>query len=72
MTKDQIIDELWERSGHGTQREDIVAAYEAGAAAEREACAQVCAQLASKSPKDDPDRDAIGACEDAIRARSKP
>lgn len=32
MTKDQIIDQLWERSGHGTQREDVVAAFEAGAA----------------------------------------
>lgn len=30
--KDQVIDKLWERSNHGTQREDIVAAYEAGAA----------------------------------------
>lgn len=39
------------------------------AAHEREECAKVCAQLAAKSPIDDPDRDAIGACEDAIRAR---
>lgn len=34
--KDKVIDALWERSNHGTQREDVVRAYEAGAAAERE------------------------------------
>jgi len=33
MTKDEIIDQLWERSSHGTRREDVVRAYEAGAAA---------------------------------------
>lgn len=34
-TKDEQIDKLWESSNHGTMREDIVAAYEAGVAAER-------------------------------------
>ncbi len=36
MTKDQTINALWENAGHGTRREDVVAAYEAGVAAERE------------------------------------
>ena len=40
MTKEEMIDKLWEQSNHGTQREDIEAAYNAGAAAAREACAQ--------------------------------
>lgn len=35
MTKDEIIDKLWETSGHGTERADIVAAYEAGENAKR-------------------------------------
>ena len=35
MDKEQIIDNLWENANHGTRREDIEAAYEAGAAAER-------------------------------------
>ena len=38
MTKEEMIDNLWGQSNHGTQREDIEAAYNAGAAAEREAC----------------------------------
>ena len=41
MTKDETIDKLWEQSNHGTRREDVVAALEAGAAAEREACAKL-------------------------------
>ena len=40
MTKDELIQHLWERSNHGTMREDIEAAYEAGAALEREECAK--------------------------------
>lgn len=35
MTQDQTIDQLWERAGHGTRREDIEAAYLAGMEAER-------------------------------------
>ena len=31
-SKDEVIDSLWERAGHGTRREDIVAAFEAGTA----------------------------------------
>lgn len=30
MSKDEIIDKLWENSNHGTRREDVVVAYEAG------------------------------------------
>jgi hypothetical protein len=37
MTKDETIDRLWESSNHGTRREDIVAAYEAGERAARSA-----------------------------------
>jgi hypothetical protein len=36
-SKDEEIDRLWERSGHGTRREDIVAAWNAGAAEKDEA-----------------------------------
>lgn len=36
MTKDETIDKLWEDSNHGTRREDVEAAYDAGAAEERE------------------------------------
>ena len=39
MDREKTIDDLWERSNHGTRREDVVAAYEAGAASEREAWA---------------------------------
>jgi hypothetical protein len=31
MDKEQIIEKLWELAGHGTRREDIEGAYEAGA-----------------------------------------
>jgi hypothetical protein len=44
MDKDQVIEKLWENSGHGTRRQDVEAAYEAGAAAERERCAKLCEQ----------------------------
>lgn len=36
MTKDETIDMLWECSNHGTMREYVEAAYNAGATAERE------------------------------------
>lgn len=42
MTKDETIEKLWGESNHGTQREDIEAAYNAGAAAERMACKAAC------------------------------
>jgi len=35
MNREQTIDRLWERAAHGTRREDVQAAYEAGAADER-------------------------------------
>ena len=31
MDKEQLIDRLWENSGHGTRREDIEAAFDTGA-----------------------------------------
>lgn len=31
MDKEQAIEKLWELSGHGTRREDVEAAYQAGA-----------------------------------------
>jgi hypothetical protein len=30
MTKDEVIEKLWENSGHGTRRGDIEAAYASG------------------------------------------
>jgi hypothetical protein len=39
---------------------------------EREACAKVCDALVADTPDNDPDKDAIGACAAAIRARSNP
>jgi hypothetical protein len=30
MNKDEKIDKLWESSNHGTERKDVVAAYNAG------------------------------------------
>jgi hypothetical protein len=45
MTKDETIDKLCENSNHGTRREDVEAAYNAGAEAEREACAALCETL---------------------------
>ena len=47
MTREEMIDKLWGQSNHGAQREDIEAAYNAGAAAEREACATICDDLES-------------------------
>lgn len=35
-TKDKVIDSLWETSSHGTRREDIEEAYNAGVVAARE------------------------------------
>lgn len=35
MSHDDLIDKLWGACSHGTRREDIAAAYEAGVAAER-------------------------------------
>lgn len=67
MDKEKVIDDLWERSNHGTRREDVVAAYEAGAVAEREACAKAC-EDAYTYQEDDP-----GASYAAvIRERSNP
>ena len=45
MTKEEMIDKLLGQSNHGTQREDVEAAYNAGAAAEREACKQACEEI---------------------------
>lgn len=42
MTKDETIEKLWEQSNHGTRREDVEAAYNAGAIAEREECIKAC------------------------------
>jgi hypothetical protein len=55
MDREKTIDALWERSSHGTERADIIAAYEAGAAAEREAIEQALGtstwiQCTSKMP----------------------
>lgn len=36
MDKEQIIERLWGSANYGTRREDIEAAYEAGAKAERD------------------------------------
>jgi hypothetical protein len=41
-------------------------------AAEREACAKVCDELAADVPDNDTDSDAINACAAAIRARGNP
>ena len=40
MNKEKTIDTLFENSNHGTRREDIEAAYNAGAQAEREFCSK--------------------------------
>ncbi len=45
MTKDETIEKLWEQSNHGTQREDIEAAYNAGATAEHMKWKSLCDQM---------------------------
>jgi len=45
MTKDETIEKLFEQSNHGAQREDIEAAYSAGATAERMAWKALCDQM---------------------------
>lgn len=45
MDREKIIDALWERSGHGTQREDVVAAFEAGVKWSRERFAAACMEV---------------------------
>ena len=51
MDKDEVIDELWGRSNHGTRREDVEFAYNAGVAAERERCKNiVCYWLTGYAP----------------------
>lgn len=45
MDKEQIIESLWERAGHGTRREDIEAAYAAGEAAASDRSAKLAAWL---------------------------
>jgi hypothetical protein len=47
MTKDETIDKLWESSNHGTRREDVESAYNAGSAAEREKASAVIVELLS-------------------------
>ena len=74
MTKEEMIDKLWGRSNHGTNREDIEAAYNAGAEAEREACAKACERLIKPSgpvPGHPLDAWLIATvdCAEAIRAR---
>lgn len=41
MTKDEVMDKLWEQSNHGTRREDVEAAYNAGARAATNECADI-------------------------------
>ena len=65
ILKNETIDRLWASSNHGTQRNDIVAAYNAGAIAEREACAQTC-EDAESCDEDDP----AGTYATLIRARN--
>ena len=38
MDRKQVIERLWEDSGHGTRRKDIEAAYDAGASSSNAAC----------------------------------
>ncbi len=61
------IERLWETSNHGTRREDVEAAFVAGALAEREACAALCEELCTFD-MDDPGQTAA----DAIRTRTAP
>ena len=61
MTKEEMIEKLWGQSNHGTQREDIEAAYNAGAAAEREACAEIADEYEYQL--------VAGSCARDIRAR---
>lgn len=49
MSKEQLIDQLWEQSNHGTERKDIVAAFEAGEAAAKQS---VIKCLSSRAYKD--------------------
>ena len=49
-----------------------IKALEEAVAAEREACAKVCDELAADVPDNDTDSDAINACAAAIRARGNP
>ena len=67
MTKDELIFKLWEKSNHGTEKKDIEAAYDAGVAAEREACAAICNRRFLDS-----NNIAAHMCELDIRFRSKP
>lgn len=80
MSHDDIINKLWEDSNHGTMHEDIEAAFDAGAATEREECAKVCEskiELLSDAAIVGDIQRAVGenCCINlaaAIRARSKP
>lgn len=77
MTNDETIDSLWERSNHGTRREDIEAAYNAGVEAEREECAKLCEALPRMGEKYEIPGVGLASnitgrkeCADAIRMRS--
>ena len=77
MTKEEMIDKLWGQSNHGTQREDVEAAYNAGAAAEREACKQACEEIRGTVSMFATSKDcrthnnAITCCVKAISARGE-
>lgn len=47
-TDDKTIDAIWERSGHGTRREDIEAAFNAGQDAERQRIRQRLIELGAQ------------------------
>lgn len=48
MDKEQVIERLWENSGHGTRRQDIEAAYAAGIDARRGALGDKLTQLLAR------------------------
>ena len=46
-SREDVIYKLWEDSNHGTRREDVENAYNAGAKAERDRCIKLCDESAS-------------------------
>ena len=63
MTKEEMIDRLWGQSNHGTQREDIEAAYNAGAAANPATISELLDRLEAAEKERDALRAKIEAAE---------
>ncbi len=67
MDKEQVLDNLCMYANHGTRYEDMEKAYNAGAKAERERCAQAIVDYSLSFSFDEDMRDLFAECAQFMR-----